>query len=140
MGAATLHGGFRGNVPPSVVRRFPRAVREAPTARPWTSAEDADRAAAIRRAFWLATPAAASPAVRPVAGTPTTSAHWTDGGRTSLDNLVLLCRRHHRPSTKADIKWSWDGAMRSGSSGQMDDGSTCHPRWRVASRPGLLQR
>jgi len=22
--------------------------------------------------------------------------HWCDGGRTSLDNLVLLCRRHHR--------------------------------------------
>jgi hypothetical protein len=23
-------------------------------------------------------------------------AHWADGGPTSLDNLVLLCRRHHR--------------------------------------------
>ena len=22
--------------------------------------------------------------------------HWADGGRTDLDNLVLLCRRHHR--------------------------------------------
>lgn len=22
--------------------------------------------------------------------------HWADGGRTELDNLVLLCRRHHR--------------------------------------------
>ena len=22
--------------------------------------------------------------------------HWSDGGATSLDNLVLLCRRHHR--------------------------------------------
>ena len=21
--------------------------------------------------------------------------HWADGGRTSLDNLVLLCRTHH---------------------------------------------
>jgi hypothetical protein len=22
--------------------------------------------------------------------------HWADGGGTRLDNLVLLCRRHHR--------------------------------------------
>jgi predicted restriction endonuclease len=22
--------------------------------------------------------------------------HWADGGETSLDNLVSLCRRHHR--------------------------------------------
>jgi hypothetical protein len=22
--------------------------------------------------------------------------HWADGGATRLDNLVLLCRRHHR--------------------------------------------
>jgi hypothetical protein len=22
--------------------------------------------------------------------------HWVHGGATSLDNLVLLCRRHHR--------------------------------------------
>jgi len=22
--------------------------------------------------------------------------HWIEGGETDLDNLVLLCRRHHR--------------------------------------------
>jgi hypothetical protein len=22
--------------------------------------------------------------------------HWADGGATSLENLMLLCRRHHR--------------------------------------------
>jgi len=22
--------------------------------------------------------------------------HWADGGPTSLDNLLLMCRRHHR--------------------------------------------
>ena len=34
-------------------------------------------------------PACRSPA------TPTTFTHWADGGDTSLDNLVLLCRAHH---------------------------------------------
>ena len=27
---------------------------------------------------------------------PTNIEHWADGGATRLDNLVLLCRRHHR--------------------------------------------
>ena len=28
--------------------------------------------------------------------TPINIRHWANGGKTSLDNLVLLCRRHHR--------------------------------------------
>ena len=42
--------------------------------------------------------------------------HWADGGRTALDNLVLLCRRHHRAvheegfrarSTRPGTRGSW---------------------------------
>jgi len=29
--------------------------------------------------------------------------HWADGGPTSLDNLVLLCRRHHRLVHEGEI-------------------------------------
>ena len=44
-----------------------------------------------------ATAAAASPAARTAASsTPTTSGTGRKGGETPLDNLILLCRRHHR--------------------------------------------
>ena len=43
--------------------------------------------------------------------------HWADGGRTRLDNLVLLCRRHHRAvheegftvrmSTSGEAEFRW---------------------------------
>ena len=29
--------------------------------------------------------------------------HWADGGPTSLDNLRLLCRRHHRTAHEGDL-------------------------------------
>ena len=39
--------------------------------------------------------------------------HWLDGGPTSLDNLVLLCRRHHRAVHEGlvDVRLGADGAL-----------------------------
>jgi hypothetical protein len=39
--------------------------------------------------------------------------HWLDGGPTSLDNLVLLCRRHHRSVHEGlvDVRVLGDGAL-----------------------------
>ena len=34
--------------------------------------------------------------------------HWADGGPTRLDNLVLLCRRHHRLVHEGGFTVSWD--------------------------------
>jgi hypothetical protein len=34
--------------------------------------------------------------------------HWADGGRTRLDNLVLLCRRHHRAVHEGGWSVAWD--------------------------------
>ena len=50
----------------------------------------------IRRALQARDRTADSRAVQPDAATRITCEHWIDGGSTSLDNLVLLCRRHHR--------------------------------------------
>jgi hypothetical protein len=40
--------------------------------------------------------------------------HWADGGRTSLDNLVVLCRHHHRAVHEEgfQIRRSPDGELR----------------------------
>jgi hypothetical protein len=40
--------------------------------------------------------------------------HWANGGETSLDNLALLCRRHHRLVHEGgfDVKRIADGALR----------------------------
>jgi hypothetical protein len=39
--------------------------------------------------------------------------HWLDGGPTSLDNLVLLCRRHHRSVHEGlvDVRLRADGSL-----------------------------
>jgi Domain of unknown function (DUF222)/HNH endonuclease len=55
--------------------------------------------------------------------------HWVDGGATSLDNLVLLCRHHHRLLHEGDYKLEVD-----------PDGALVfrHPRgWRIADAPPL---
>ena len=36
--------------------------------------------------------------------------HWADGGETSLDNLVLLCRRHHRLIHEGGVTIDGDAA------------------------------
>ena len=36
--------------------------------------------------------------------------HWADGGRTALDNLVLLCRRHHRAVHDEGFRVTMDAA------------------------------
>ena len=35
--------------------------------------------------------------------------HWADGGRTALDNLLLLCRRHHRAVHEEGFRVTLDG-------------------------------
>ncbi len=36
--------------------------------------------------------------------------HWADGGETSLANLVLLCRRHHRAAHEQRWRLEWESA------------------------------
>jgi hypothetical protein len=34
--------------------------------------------------------------------------HWADGGKTEMDNLVLLCRRHHRMVHEEGWRLAWN--------------------------------
>ena len=101
------HPRFRGNVPPHRLRRRPGAhvhTRHRPSATGAGAAGVLDIGrrtrtipAAIRRALWVRDRGCRFP------GCPHTRflhghhiRHWLHGGSTSLDNLVLLCPRHHR--------------------------------------------
>ena len=37
--------------------------------------------------------------------------HWAQGGPTTLSNLVLLCRRHHRAVHEEDLLWARQGVF-----------------------------
>ena len=61
--------------------------------------------------------------------------HWADGGATALDNLLLLCRRHHRMVHEEGFRVALDAQLeRCGSSGRTAVGFS-RPRWR---RPGAV--
>ncbi|MBZ0111813.1 MAG: HNH endonuclease [Thermoanaerobaculia bacterium] len=34
--------------------------------------------------------------------------HWADGGETKLENLILLCRKHHRAVHEEGFDVGWD--------------------------------
>jgi hypothetical protein len=83
----------------------PGSSPTAPASR-WTSAAAPARSRPPCAPRWpCATAAASSPAATAHhrGPTPTTCSTWADGGPTSLDNLALLCRRHHR--TVHERRW-----------------------------------
>ena len=47
--------------------------------------------------------------------------HWAHGGPTTLSNLAMLCRRHHRAVPKRDIRWNDSPTASCGSGGPMGD-------------------
>ncbi|MGE0812700.1 MAG: DUF222 domain-containing protein [Vicinamibacterales bacterium] len=64
--------------------------------------------------------------------------HWMDGGATSLSNLVLLCRRHHRAIHEGGYGVSMD---RDGATVfRRPDGSGIEAAPRMPLTPGDLQR
>ena len=65
--------------------------------------------------------------------------HWADGGATRLDNLVLLCRRHHRAVHEEGwtVAWGRDGdAQFTRPNGVRLETAPAPPRWRDTTGPG----
>lgn len=65
--------------------------------------------------------------------------HWADGGETSLDNLVLLCRRHHRLVHEGGVRIEGRAAA---PRFRRRDGTPIEPAPRLptAAAPAPLQR
>jgi len=49
-------------------------------------------------------PLGASRSRLPTAGATPIMWHWVDGGPTGLDNLMLLCRKHHRAVHEGEVE------------------------------------
>jgi hypothetical protein len=63
--------------------------------------------------------------------------HWADGGPTRLDNLVLLCRRHHRAvhEERWTVAWGPNGDLQfTRPNGVQLETAPPAPRWRDSSR------
>jgi len=63
-------------------------------------------------------------------------AHWADGGPTRLDNLVLLCRRHHRAVHEDGwtVAWGADGDVQfTRPNGRRLETAPAAPRWHDAT-------
>ena len=55
--------------------------------------------------------------------------HWADGGPTSLDNLVLLCRRHHRAIHEGDVQVERPPPAKVGASTAREHDPAERPGW-----------
>ena len=107
---------FRGNVPAPGVRREPGgdAARRG-RARWWRSGPGPGRFPRRCGArSTIGTGAAASRAAASAFGQGHHLRHWAQGGPTTLSNLALLCRRHHRAVHEEgyQVEREPDGALR----------------------------
>ena len=117
---------FRGNVPAPRVRREPSgdaARRGRP--RPGGRGPDSDDSpGAAARASIIGIRVAASRVAGSRSGQGHHVRHWAQGGPTTLSNLALLCRRHHRAVHEEGY--------------QVDRGPTAHS-FPTARRPALAR-